>query len=286
MPAPPVELGKAQIEVAERATGGDIGEPEAGRGEPFARAEQPVEFRRARLDLARLAPDPVAALEIAGPAALEHGEHHRVAHAVGERLDLLVGDAQLRIGRNELRRAERLEVLHDHLRVVHHASTIEDQRRHFPQRVRSGHGGAAGPGVLDDLLERDALLAQRYAHLARERARFCDDELHGVDGTRPFTFPRSHITPAITAGPRAPPARACARSARAASTPRRSADPHRRQARGRRRRCRSAVSRRELGRMAGCAGVRGDRGRGPAHPGVLGVEPRRRQELFARHARS
>ena len=94
MPAPPVELGEAEIEIAERAPRRDVGEPEPGRGEPFARAEQPFELRGARLDLARLTADPVAALEIAGAAALEHDEHHGITYAVGERLDLLVRDAQ------------------------------------------------------------------------------------------------------------------------------------------------------------------------------------------------
>src|SRR5437762_11950087 len=88
----PVELGSAQIEIAERATGCDVGERVTLAVAPCLVVELLRELRNAGINFPLLAIEPVGAPLVLRSAALDHGRDGRIANAVGERFPFLYGD--------------------------------------------------------------------------------------------------------------------------------------------------------------------------------------------------
>jgi hypothetical protein len=168
--AAPVDVGEAQVEVAEHAADRDVGEAEAGGDDRVAVAQEAVGLGRARPDLAELAVDPAGALVLGRAETLEEDQDRRVTHAVGEGLDLLVGDAGGGVLGDEAGLGlQLLEVLDDDARVVDRDLVLEDQDRGLGQRVVDLRDRVRVPGHVEDGLEGDALLDEGHAGLAGER---------------------------------------------------------------------------------------------------------------------
>jgi hypothetical protein len=171
----------AQVEVAERAAGRDVGERPRFAVAPRLVAELAREFRDAFVDLAPLARDPFVALQRGGPPALDHDRRCRVADAVGERFPLLDGDALARRLRDQPRhRAHEVDVLDDDARIVEMRAVVEDQHRQLAERVVRVQRVAGCPARRLDRLVLDLLFGEHDAHLARIRARRRSDQFqHG-----------------------------------------------------------------------------------------------------------
>src|SRR5512143_2444186 len=126
--AAPVDLGKAQVEVAERAAGRDVGERIALAVAPRALAQLLRELDHAAVDLRALARDPLFALLPRRPLALEEDRARRVADPVGERLPALDRDALPRRLRDEAaHRARAVQVFDDDPRIEEPRAVVEDE---------------------------------------------------------------------------------------------------------------------------------------------------------------
>ena len=81
----PVEIGKAEVEVAQAATDADVGNAVAVGAAPVALAEVVREGGQAADNLVVLAVDPVGALQCRRAALLDHDIGGGIADAIGQR---------------------------------------------------------------------------------------------------------------------------------------------------------------------------------------------------------
>ena len=202
----------AQVEVAERASGRDVGERIAPRRcTTPCRSSSRASSATPAIDLL-LAGARSSPCSAAWPAACARARSpRRVADAVGQRFPALDRDA-LPVGlRNEPRhRAHRVEVFDDHARVEQARAVVQHQHRHLAQRIvrvdRIVRRPTARPR---QHLIFDLLFGERDAHLAHiGTRRRCDQLEHGQaflrEARRKIIASRAPARACATATRRAP----------------------------------------------------------------------------------
>ena len=177
----PGDRREAEVQVAERAADGDVGQRQVD-AHAIGLVAQALAHRRQRgVDAAHLPVDPgLRALRFAapGPDLFHARQQGRVEHAVGQRLPGAHLDALAPAGRDQLaHRRQRVQVLDDDARVEHRLAAFHHQAGHLAQRVGLEHL-VGGPHVFQRELEVELLLGHHDAHLAHVRAGERSDEFH------------------------------------------------------------------------------------------------------------
>ncbi|MNR23786.1 hypothetical protein D3C85_1408250 [compost metagenome] len=167
----PVEIGKAEVEVAQAATDADVGNAVAVGAAPVALAEVVREGGQAADNLVVLAVDPVGALQCRRAALFDHDIGGGIADAIGQRLPAAGFDQLATFLREQpCYRGNAVQILDDDAGIKQRAAVVQQQDRHLAQRVEFGDVAAGLPGHVQFQRAVDLFLGQHHAHLAGKRA--------------------------------------------------------------------------------------------------------------------
>ena len=175
----PAQVREPKIEIAQRASQGDVCQAVAVAGAPDALAQIVRSDSQRGLDLLVVAIDPLGALLLRRPAALEHDCSRRIQQAVSECFPALdVNTLASRLGDQFTHGRHGIQIFHDHAGIVDGCAVIGEQHRDLAERIPVRELRRRVEWIDQNEFVFDALFGERDARLAHEGTGAGADQFH------------------------------------------------------------------------------------------------------------